>query len=176
MSKKPAIIYSFHTQKSKKASEKIIDAFGKSKIEAVNAEEVNKEVLEKYDHLILSAPTWFDGELPNYWDEFVPDLEEMDLKDKKFAIFGLGDQKGYPENFCDAIGILAEIIESCGGTIVGHTPLEGYTFESSRAQQGDEFVGLPLDQENQARMTEKRIHNWVEKLKQEFDNTSSTSK
>jgi flavodoxin I len=168
MSKKTAIVYSFHTQKSKKASEKIIDAFKPSKIEAVNAEEMNKEVFEKYDNLILSAPTWFDGELPNYWDEFIPDLEEMDLKGKKFAIFGLGDQKGYPENFCDAIGLLAELIEDCGGTIVGHVSLDGYTFESSKAQRGDHFVGLPLDQENQARMTGNRIQKWVETLKKEF--------
>lgn len=168
MSKNTAIIYSFHTQKSKKVSEKIIDAFGKSAIEAVNAEEIDKTVLEKYDNFILSAPTWFDGELPNYWDEFVPDLEDMDLKNKKFAIFGLGDQKGYPENFCDAIGILAGIIEDCGGTLVGHTPVEGYTFESSKAQRGNEFVGLPIDQENQARMTANRIKNWVEQLKKDF--------
>ena len=165
---KTAIIYSFNTQKSKKISEKIIDAFGKSELEVVNAEELTKEVLEKYDNFILSAPTWFDGELPNYWDEFVPDLEEMDLKGKKFAIFGLGDQKGYSENFCDAIGLLAEIIEDCGGTIAGHTPLEGYTFESSKAQRGDQFVGLPLDQENQARKTGERIQKWVKSLKEAF--------
>lgn len=169
MSKKTAIIYSFHTQKSKKVSEKIIDAWGKSTIEAVNAEELTKKVLEKYDNFILSAPTWFDGELPNYWDEFVPDLEEMDLKGKKFSIFGLGDQKEYPENFCDAIGILAEIIEDCGGDVTGHTPVKGYTFESSRAQRGDEFAGLPLDQENQARLTAGRIKKWVEQLKKEFN-------
>ncbi|SHE37937.1 flavodoxin I [Mariniphaga anaerophila] len=168
MSKKTAIIYSFHTQKSKKVSEKIIDAWGKEGIEAVNAEELSKEVLEKYDYFILSAPTWFDGELPNYWDEFVPDLEEMDLKGKKFAIFGLGDQKGYSENFCDAIGILAEIIEECGGSLVGSTSVEGYTFESSKAQRGNVFVGLLVDQENQARMTAGRVKNWVEQLKQEF--------
>jgi flavodoxin I len=46
--------------------------------------------------------------------------------------------------------------------------VEGYTFESSRAQRGNEFVGLPLDQENQARMTAGRVKNWVEQLKKEF--------
>ena len=168
MSKNTAIIYSYHTHKSKKVSEKIIEAFGKSKIEAVNAEELNSEVLEKYDNFILSAPTWFDGELPNYWDEFVPELEEIDLKGKKFAIFGLGNQKDYPENFCDAIGILAEIIEDCGGETIGHTSIEGYNYESSKAQRGNEFVGLPLDQENQARKTNERLKKWVEELKKEF--------
>ncbi|MCK3686053.1 flavodoxin [Maribellus sp. YY47] len=167
---KTAIIYSFHTQKSKKAAEKIIEAFGKEEIEAVNAEELSKDTFEKYDHFILSAPTWFDGELPNYWDEFIPDLEEMDLSKKTFAIFGLGDQKGYPENFCDAIGLLAEILEECGAKIVGETSTEGYTYEASRAQRGDKFIGLPLDQENQPRLTKERIANWVGKLKTDFFN------
>ena len=165
---KTAIIYSFHTQKSKKVAEKIIDAFGKDKIDAINAEEITTVTFEKYDNFILSAPTWFDGELPNYWDEFVPDLEEMDLKKKTFAVFGLGDQKGYPENFCDAIGILVEILEDCGANIIGKTPNEGYDFESSKALRGDEFVGLLLDQENQARQTQKRVENWVAQLKKEM--------
>ncbi|HZH73183.1 MAG TPA: flavodoxin [Mariniphaga sp.] len=168
MSKKTAIIYSYHTHKSKKVAEKIIEAWGKEEVEPINAEELEKNIFEKFDNFILSAPTWFDGELPNYWDEFVPDLEEMDLKDKRFAIFGLGDQKGYPENFCDAIGLLAEIIEQCGGKIAGHTSIEGYTYESSKAQRGDQFVGLPLDQDNQARLTSDRIKKWVEHLKSEF--------
>ncbi len=168
MSKKIAIVYSFHTHKSKRIAEKVIEGWGEPKLEPVNAEELTKEMIEKYDYFIMSAPTWFDGELPNYWDEFVPDLEEMDLKNKKFAIFGLGDQKGYSENFVDAIGILAEILEECGGTIIGHTPVEGYTFEASRAQRGDNFIGLPLDQENQARMTNNRLKAWIEQLKKEF--------
>jgi flavodoxin I len=165
---KTVIIYSFHTQKSKKVAEKVIEAFGKDEIQVVNAEELTSTVFEENDNFILSAPTWFDGELPNYWDEFVPELEEMDLKNKTFAVFGLGDQKGYPENFCDAIGILVEILEKCGANIVGKIPLEGYTFESSRAQRGDFFVGLPLDQENQGKLTSERVKEWVAQLKTEM--------
>ena len=29
---------------------------------------VLKEKSFSYDSYILSVPTWFDGELPNYWD------------------------------------------------------------------------------------------------------------
>jgi len=162
------IIYSFHTQKSKKVAEKIIEAFGNENIQVVNAEELTSEVFEKNNHFILSAPTWFDGELPNYWDEFIPELEDLDLTNKTFAVFGLGDQKGYPENYCDAIGILVEVLEKCGATIVGKTPPVGYNFESSRALRGDNFVGLPLDQENQAKLTGERILRWVEQLKTEM--------
>lgn len=167
--KKTVIVYSFHTQKSKKVAEKIVEAFGKENIDVVNAEELTSTVFEENDNFILSTPTWFDGELPNYWDEFVPELEEMDLKNKTFAVFGLGDQKEYPENFCDAIGILVEILENCGATIVGKIPAEGYTFESSRAQRGDVFVGLPLDQENQGRLTNDRVTKWVDQLKKEMN-------
>lgn len=170
MSKKNAIIYSFHTQKSKKVAEKVVEAFGKDEIEVINAEELTKASIERFDNFIISAPTWFDGELPNYWDEFIPDLEEMDLSKKTFAIFGLGDQKGYPENFCDAVGLMAEILENCGAKIVGATSIEGYTYEASKAQRGDEFVGLLIDQENQPRLTRKRVADWTEKIKKEFSN------
>jgi len=165
---KTVIIYSFHTQKSKKVAEKVIQAFGEENIQAVNAEELTTKVFEENDNFILSAPTWFDGELPNYWDEFVPELEGMDLKNKTFAVFGLGDQKGYPENYCDAIGILVEVLESCGANIVGKIPAEDYKFESSKAQRGDIFVGLPLDQENQGRLTGERVTKWVAQLKNEM--------
>ncbi len=165
---KTAIIYSFNTQKSKKVAEIIISVFGEDNIKAVNAEELTTEVFEDFNNFILSAPTWFDGELPNYWDEFIPDLEEMDLSGKTFAVFGLGDQKGYPENFCDAIGILVELLEECGAKIIGHTQLDGYTYESSRAERNGEFVGLPIDQENQGRLTRQRIESWVAKLKKEM--------
>lgn len=164
---KTAIIYSFNTQKSQKVAEKIVAAFGDN-IEAINAEELTKATFENYNNFILSAPTWFDGELPNYWDEFIPDLEEMDLSGKTFAVFGLGDQKGYPENFCDAIGILVEILEECGATIIGSSSLDGYTYESSKAERDGKFVGLPLDQENQARLTKGRIEKWLLELKKEM--------
>ncbi len=166
--KKIAIIYSFNTQKSQKVAEKIVATFGKSNIEVINAEELTTEVFEKFDNFILSAPTWFDGELPNYWDEFIPDLEEMDLDGKTFAVFGLGDQKGYPENFCDAIGILVEILEECGAKIIGETSLDGYTYESSKAERNGQFVGLPIDQENQGRLTQGRVESWVSQLKKQM--------
>jgi flavodoxin I len=80
----------------------------------------------------------------------------------------LGDQKGYPENFCDAIGIMASFFEEKGAQIVGNWPLDGYSFETSKAVKDGEFLGLPLDQENQSRLTAGRIENWVANLKKEF--------
>ncbi len=77
-------------------------------------EDAWKKDFEEFDNIIVGVSTWFDGELPNYWDEVKPELEALDMKGKKVAIFGLGDQKKYPENFIDGVGLLAKVFESGG--------------------------------------------------------------
>jgi flavodoxin I len=164
-----ALIYSFNTHNTIKAAKEIKAAFGKTEVEELNAEEITGEVFLKYKYLILGVPTWFEGELPNYWDEFLPELQTLDMNDKKIAIFGNGDQVGYPSNFVDGIGIMAGIVESRGAVVVGETLAKGYKFESSRALKNDKFMGLALDFENQLSLNEKRIKDWVGILKKEFD-------
>ena len=166
---KIAIIYSFNSHKTAQVAKKIEEAFDSKAVEKVNVEEINEKSFMQYDAMIVGVPTWFDGELPNYWDEFIPAMEELKLKGKSFAIFGLGDQKGYPENFCDGVGIMAELLQGLGGKVQGLTSNEGYEFERSRALKDEKtFYGLLLDQENQGRQTNKRVENWVAQLKKEW--------
>ena len=167
--KKIGIVYSFNTHKTSKIAKQIADAFkGSAKVEMVNAEEITADQFEQFDNLICGTSTWFDGELPNHWDEFIPDIEDMKLKGKTIALFGLGDQKGYPENFLDGLGILAGIFEARGARMVGFTSTEGYSFESSRAERGDQFCGLGIDYESQGNKNKNRVKAWVDKLKLEF--------
>jgi flavodoxin I len=166
--KKTGLFYSFNSVKTAKIAEKIKNLFKGFDVQNVNVEDAVENSMDQYDNLILGAPTWFDGELPNYWDEYMPAVEDKDFSGKKLAIFGLGDQVNYSENFCDAIGILADFFEKRGVQIVGKFPVECYNFESSKATRNNEFLGLPLDQENQARLTNARIESWVESLKSEF--------
>lgn len=165
---KIGLFYSFNSKKTAKIAGIIYNAFSGEDIQLVNIDEVKKENFLEYDNLILGVPTWFDGELPNYWDELLPALEEIDFSHKKIAVFGLGDQKGYPENFCDAIGIMTDFLEEKGALIAGKMPLDNYTFEGSKAVKNGQFRGLPIDQENQARLTNGRIEKWVADLKNEF--------
>jgi flavodoxin I len=164
---KIALVYSFNTKKTAQAAELIHKEWGNS-IELVNAETINGEIFTSFDSLILGVPTWFDGELPNYWDEFVPELEDLTLKGKKIAIFGNGDQINYPENFCDGIGLMAEIVTEAGAQIIGKTLIEGYSFENSKALKESVFQGLALDFENQANLNKERIKKWVSQLKKEI--------
>ena len=165
---KIALIYSYNTQKTANVAKEFKELYGSSTIDELNAEQINGKTFLSYDSLVLGVPTWFDGELPNYWDEFVPELETLDLKGKKIALFGNGDQIGYPENFVDAIGVLAEILESRGAKIIGYTSTEGYSYESSRAVKNGKFQGLAIDFENQSELNTKRIKSWVTELKKEF--------
>ena len=167
--KKIALVYSFNSTKSAKIALKIADHFKKFEIVKLNAEDCKGDEFLLYDAFILSVPTWFDGELPNYWDELLPALERLDFSDKKVAIFGLGDQKNYPENFCDAVGILGDFFASLGAKIVGYTPSDGYTFESSKALKVNVLAGLLLDQENQSKFSDERILNWTRQLEIEFN-------
>ncbi len=166
--KKTAIIYSFNTVKSGKIAKLIHHAFEDDKVKMVNAEDIDAKKFLSYDNLILGVPTWFDGELPNYWDEFVPEIEEMNLQGKIIALFGLGDQKNYPENFVDGIGIIGSLLEERGAKLAGFTSVSGYDFESSLAQRGDEFMGLAIDYENQGSKNKDRVKRWVEQLINEF--------
>ena len=166
--KKAGLLYSFNTKKTSQTAKRIIENLGKENLEEINVETITEDQFTKYENMILGVPTWFDGELPNYWDEFVPALEDLDLKGKNIAIYGAGDQKGYPENFVDGIGVMAELVEQQGAKLVGITSAKGYTFEKSKALRGNQFAGLALDFENQVSMNKDRIKAWCEQLKKEF--------
>lgn len=167
--KKIGLFYGTSTTKTASVAKKIKEAFGSVKIDMIAVEDASKKEFEGYDNYIVGVSTWFDGELPSYWDEVKPELESLNMKGKKVAIFGLGDQVKYPENFIDGVGLLAETFESLGAKVVGFTSAEGYKFECSRALRDGNFVGLAIDKENQSKFTDERVKNWVEQLKKEFD-------
>lgn len=155
--------------KTSRIAEKIREDLGGVKVtEVVLVERAWQNDFQAYDSLIVGASTWFDGELPTYWDELVPALESFDLKGKKVAIFGLGDQKNYPDNFVDGMGILADAFQQAGAQLVGFTSTDGYTFNQSRAVRDGKFCGLVIDQENQPQLTSKRVADWCRQIKEEF--------
>lgn len=166
--KKIGLFCGTSTHKTAAVAKKIQLAFGEELVEIVSVEEAWQKEFESFDYIIAGAATWFDGELPTYWDEIMPKLLTLNMKDKKVAIFGLGDQVKYPDNFVDGIGILAEAFISTGATIVGLTSTEGYQFNKSQAAIGGNFAGLALDIENQRDKSDQRILDWVEALKREF--------
>ena len=90
------------------------------------------------------------------------------FKGIRAAFFGCGDQVGYPDNFLDAIGYLAKPFIENGGELVGRWPIEGYEFDVSEAQDGEEFLGLGLDNDNEEELTEERLIIWAELIRDEL--------
>ena len=124
-----------------------------------------------YDRFILGIPTWYDGELQSDWEDYFEEFKTIDFKDKTVAIFGLGDQLGYEEWFCDGIGILAEVILKNNGRVIGYTDKdETYDFETTPKSiiKEDIFYGLCLDEDNQQELTDLRIKKWVNQIKEKL--------
>ncbi len=121
-----------------------------------------------FDCLILGIPTWNIGQLQADWEAIFDEFDELDLTGKQVALFGLGDQFGYPDTFVDAMAFLADKVRERGAELVGAWPTEEYSFRQSWAATGDQFVGLVLDEHHQAEQTLLRIAQWVQQLWGEF--------
>lgn len=135
----------------------------------VNIRNATVDDLLVYDVLILGTPTYGEGELPGLssgnqtesWEEFLPTLSGADFSGKTVALYGLGDQVGYPGHFADALGYLYDAFSDCGAKIIGQTGSEGYEFKRSKALIDSRFVGLVLDEDNQKELTEARLNDWL---------------
>ncbi len=139
------------------------------KFPIVNISDIDSPVqLLNYDHLILGVPTWNVGRLQDDWAIFFPHFDEMDFSGKQVALFGVGDQYGYPENFQDALGILGDKLRERGATLVGLWDVTGYEFDYSRGVENGRFLGLAIDEVSQAELTASRIQQWVAQISQQF--------
>ncbi|MGL5775486.1 MAG: flavodoxin domain-containing protein, partial [Aeromonas veronii] len=68
---------------------------GKNLIEVRDIAKSSKADIENFDLLMFGIPTWYYGEAQADWDDFFPDLGEIDFTNKLVAIFGCGDQEDY---------------------------------------------------------------------------------
>ena len=128
----------------------------------------NPRDLLKPDRLILGVPTWNIGQLQDDWLMLYPKLDALDFSGKQVALFGVGDQVGYPDNFLDALGILGQKLRERGADLVGFWSTEGYHFTASKAEAGGHFMGLGIDDYNQEDLTEGRITAWLGQVQKEF--------
>ena len=139
-------------------------------VDIYNMEETDVEKILEYDNIIIGCPTWHIGELQEDWDSVFLDYEKLDFNGKNGAFFGCGDQVGYPGNFLDAIGILAEPFMKNGGTLVGRCERDDYSFTGSKAlDENDKLMGLGQDYDNDDEETcEDMMVMWLEDIIEDF--------
>ncbi|WP_094751632.1 flavodoxin FldA [Psychromonas sp. CD1] len=161
------IFFGSDTGNTEAVAKMIQKELGKNLVEVKDIAKSSKEEISEFSLLLFGIPTWYYGEAQCDWDDFFPDLAEIDFTNKLVAIFGCGDQEDYAEYFLDAMGQIGEIVESKGAIIIGHWPSESYNFDASKASIDDKhFIGLGIDEDRQPELTASRVTAWS---KQVFD-------
>lgn len=156
-----AIVYGSSTLNTQFTAERIRAAFGADTAVLYNVQDVSVELLRQYSRLVFVTSTWGSGDLQDDWEVFYPQLDAIDFTGKTVGLVGLGDQENYPNQFCDGIRWLYDKVIERGGRIVGETGTKGYTFKLSRSTIKGRFVGLVIDEDNQADRTDQRVRDWV---------------
>ena len=160
---KAVVIYGSTTGNTKDAAVKIAEKLGISELRSVD--QVFADELASYDRLIIGSSTWGYGELQDGWEALSGKIGKLDLRGKKVALFGTGDQSGYSDTYVDALGLLYDEFTEAKAEVIGEWPVEGYDFTESKAARDGSFVGLALDDDNQADKSDARICSWVEKIR-----------
>ena len=101
------IFFGTDTGKTRKIAKMIHKQLGELADAPVNINRTTLDDFMAYPVLLLGTPTLGDGQLPGLeagcesesWSEFISGLDDASLKGKTVALFGLGDQRGYPDNF-----------------------------------------------------------------------------
>jgi len=143
-------------------------ATGRATVELLDVAEYYLEEMLHFDCLILGVPTWNRGQLQADWESVIDEFGGLDLRDKRAAVFGLGDQFGYPDTFVDALFFVADQLRQCGAQLVGRWPTDGYHFRASWAVEEGQFLGLVLDEDNQREQTPARLAAWSRQIAREF--------
>lgn len=161
-----AIFYGSSTGNTKKVADELADKFEHA--HKLNVEYASKNDLEAFDFLIFGVPTWGIGDMQHDWENYLKIVQKANLSDKIVTLFGLGDQKNYPDSFVDGMGLLYDRIRN-KAKIIGKWPSSGYNFMQSKALQNGSFVGLAIDCQNQKYLTQLRINDWVDQLKGDWE-------
>lgn len=123
--------------------------------------------IEDYDYYVTATSTDGMGELQEDWDAFLPEFSGMNLTDKKVAILALGDSASFGASFAGSMRVIYDEIQD-ETTVVGAVADEGYTYDDSEGVIDGQWVGLPIDEENESDQTEERLDAWAEVLNKEF--------
>ncbi len=164
--KKTIVIYGSSTGTCEDLAERIAKKLGDAEVVAVADADAAK--IQSYDNLILGTSTWGFGEMQDDWYDGVKMLKSADLSNKTIALFGCGDSSSYSDSFCGGMGEIYNELKDSGAKIVGAVSTDGYDFDDSSAVVDGEFVGLVLDEVNEADKTDERIKAWVEAIRPEL--------
>jgi len=162
---KIGIYYGSTTGNTQEVAEEIAKKLGVSNSDLFDVAKANADY-SAYDVILFGSSTLGFGDLQDDWESYIDKVKAANLEGKTVALFGCGDSSSYSDTFGDAIGKIYNTIKDKGARIIGSVDTDGYTYDDSEAVVDGKFVGLMIDNDNEPDMTEERLNNWVEALKQ----------
>ncbi|MCF0213564.1 MAG: flavodoxin [Muribaculaceae bacterium] len=161
------IFYGSSTGTTEKIAHRIASLLDVPERDVHNVADTMPHIVGDYNILICGAPTWGGGDLQNDWYDFLTGMKALDLRNKKTALFGLGDEV-MTETFCNAVGTLHNELAQTGTQFIGAFPDGVYDFRHSTADEDGVAVGLLLDEANHPELTEERLKAWSEEIRKQI--------
>ncbi len=98
---------------------------------------VHKAKVSNFDSLgesklyVLASPTYGHGQLEKYMGRFISSYKKcsFEIKDKKFAVIGLGDKKYDSDYFMESAKILEGFVDDNGGEVVEVLKIGGCVYK-----------------------------------------------
>lgn len=128
------LIYASMTGNTEEMAETIAEGIREEGVELVikSVFDANAFELENYDGILLGAYTWGDGDLPDELLDFYEEMNDIQLMNKRAAVFGSCDS-GYPA-YGAAVETLIEKLKELGADVV----LPGLKIELTPSSQDKE--------------------------------------
>jgi len=160
--KKSAIFFGSETGTTEELAHKIAS---KLKIKAFDIADTEPKQIESFEFIIFMTSTWDYGMLQDDWMDFIENYPSLNLKNKTVALIGTGDQRGHGDHFADGISYLYDYALKSGASVVGSYYDNDYFFEKSNSFRDGKFLGLALDNDYQAELSDDRIKKWIDSIK-----------
>lgn len=117
--KKIIVLYVSMTGNTERMAEEIAGTIAEDAgihVTIKDALEIEPELLMEYNGILIGAYTWDKGALPDEFLDFYEEMSDLDLTDKKAAVFGSGSSV-YGETFGAALDTLQRKLRGLGATI-----------------------------------------------------------
>jgi len=171
---KTAIFFSPQGGSVNRVALQLGELLGKDQVDIIAVPDATRDDVSQFHKIILVGSTvgadhWDNEVIVDEWNDFFEMISDLNFKDKKLAIVGLGNSVLYPSHFADGMAALHEEITKLGAPVFGKVESKEYDFEDSEALDDDGyFCGLALDEDNEAELTAGRLENWISLLKPDF--------
>ncbi|MBD0379555.1 flavodoxin [Paenibacillus sedimenti] len=129
------IVFASMTGNTEEIAEAIAEGIREAGIEPVvkSVMDANGQELENYDGILLGAYTWGDGDLPDEFEDFYEEMDDLNLQGRKSAVFGSADSS-YAQ-----FGAAVDTLEAKLAELGAEKVLDGLKIELNPSKEEKQF-------------------------------------